>query len=284
MLKSIFVVSYLTAATIVAVQSTMAIVAGNALMADMGVMLTAAPLTVFIGYIMLFQSQARTGDRLWLVMALAILGVGLSLYAFLVGIGSATQAVTAAVMTALYFLYDFWYSRLDRGDTRVSVGKPLPAITFEATDRTHVTSDSFKGSPVILLFYRGNWCPLCMAQVKEIAARYTELKDLGVRVLLVSPQSQRHIGALAKKFGAAMEFMRDDNNSVAKTLGLESRFGTPFGMQALGYESDTVLPTVIITDGEGIVQWVHATDNYRVRPEPETFFNVLKDKGLISAT
>ncbi len=282
MVKSIFVVSYITAATIVTVQSVMAIFAGGALMADIGVLLTAAPLTVFIGYIMLFQNQARTSDRLWPVMALAIVGVGLSLYAFLVGIGSTTQALTAAAMTALYFLYDFWYSRLERGDIGVSPGKPLPAITLAAIDGANVTSESLMGSPAILLFFRGNWCPLCMAQVKEIAARYTELKDLGVRVLLVSPQSQRHTGALAKKFGAAMEFMRDDNNAAAKTLGLESRFGTPFGMQAMGYKSDTVLPTVIIIDANGVVQWVHATDNYRVRPEPDTFFEVLKDKGLIS--
>jgi len=283
MLKSIFVISYLTVATIVTVQSAMAIFIGNALMADIGVLLTAAPLTVFIGYIMLFQNQARTGDRLWPVMALALLGAGLSFYAFLVGTGSITQALTAATMTVLYFLYDFWYSRLDRRAIGVSVGKPFPAITLAAVSGANVTSDSLRGAPAILMFFRGNWCPLCMAQVKEIAARYNELKDLGVRVLLVSPQSQRHTGALAKKFDAAMEFMRDDNSEAAKTLGLESRFGTPFGMQALGYESDTVLPTVIIIDAEGIVQWVHATDNYRVRPEPDTFFQVLKDKGLISA-
>jgi len=284
MLKSIFVVGYLTAATIVTVQSAMSIYGGNALMADIGVLLSAAPLTIFIGYIMLFQSQARTGDRLWPVMALALLGTGLSLYAFLVGVGNAAQMVTATTMTALYFLYDFWYSRLDRSGIGVSVGKPLPAITLTAASGANVTSDSLKGSPVILMFFRGNWCPLCMAQVKEIAARYTELNDLGVRVLMISPQSQRHTGALAKKFGAAMEFMRDENNAAAKILGLESRFGTPFGMQALGYEGDTVLPTVIIIDAQGIVQWVHATDNYRVRPEPDTFFAVLKDKGLIPAT
>ncbi len=283
MVKSIFVVSYLTAATIITVQSATAVFGGNALMADIGVLLTVAPIILFIGYIMLFQNRARTGDRLWSIMVLAFLGAGLSLYAFLVGIGSATHVMTAAAMTALYFLYDFWYSRLDRGDIGVSVGKPLPAITFTAIDGAKVTSDSLMGSPAILLFFRGNWCPLCMAQVKEIATRYTELKDLGVRVLLVSPQSQRHTGALAKKFGAAMEFMRDENNTAAKTLGLESRFGTPFGMQALGYESDTVLPTVIITDADGIVQWVHATDNYRVRPEPDTFFEVLRDKGLVAA-
>lgn len=284
MLKSIFVVTYLTIATIVAIQSSMAVVGGKALLADIGVLLTSGPIALFVGYIMLAQNKARTGDRLWPVMTLAIIGTGVSLYAFLVGTGSRAQALTAAAMTLLYFLYDFWYSRLERGGMGVSVGQPLPAITLASVGGGPVTTKDLAGSPAILMFFRGNWCPLCMAQIKEVAARYTELAGLGVQVLMVSPQPQRHTSALAKKFDAAMEFMRDDNNAAAKALGLESKFGTPFGMQALGYASDTVLPTVIIIDGEGVVQWIHATDNYRVRPEPDTFFEVLRDKGLVLQT
>jgi len=283
MLKSIFIVSYLTAATVVMVRSISAIIGGDALMADVGVFLTSGPIALFIGYIMVRQNQARTGDRLWLVMILAIVGTGVSVYAFLVGTGGEAQALTAATMTLLYFLYDFWYSRFERASMQISEGAPLPAIKLISASGENVTTADLAGSPAILIFFRGNWCPLCMAQIKEVAARYNELAKMGVRVLMVSPQSQRHTGALARKFDAAMEFMRDDNNAAAKTLGLESRFGTPFGMQALGYDSDTVLPTVIIIDGEGVVQWVHATDNYRVRPEPDTFFEVLRDKGLIAA-
>ena len=33
-------------------------------------------------------------------------------------------------------------------------------------------------------------------------------------------------------------------------------------MQLLGYDSDTVLPTVIITDQGGRILWAHETDNY----------------------
>ena len=54
-------------------------------------------------------------------------------------------------------------------------------------------------------------------------------------------------------------------------------------MQALGYDSDTVMPTVIITDREGRVVWTDETDNYRVRPEPETFLQVLREHDLIDA-
>jgi hypothetical protein len=53
-------------------------------------------------------------------------------------------------------------------------------------------------------------------------------------------------------------------------------------MQALGYASDTVLPTVIITARGGEILWVHETDNYRVRPEPQTYLNVLRKQESLA--
>jgi hypothetical protein len=37
------------------------------------------------------------------------------------------------------------------------------------------------------------------------------------------------------------------------------------------------MPTVIITDEQGKIIFADLTDNYRVRPEPETFLRVLDE-------
>jgi peroxiredoxin len=41
------------------------------------------------------------------------------------------------------------------------------------------------------------------------------------------------------------------------------------------------MPTVFIVDAEGRLVYQHLTDNYRVRPEPDLFIQVLREKGLI---
>ena len=64
-------------------------------------------------------------------------------------------------------------------------------------------------------------------------------------------------------------------NEVAKRLQILSENGLPFGFHALGYDSDTVMPTIIITDKKGKILFADLTDNYRVRPEPSTFLKVL---------
>ena len=120
-----------------------------------------------------------------------------------------------------------------------------------------------------------------MAQVKELAAEYQGLDAAGVRVALISPQPQGRTQALAKRLGVNFEFLIDSDLSASRALGVFIANGLPLGMQVLGYQSDTVMPTVVITDAENRIVWAHETDNYRVRPEPEIFVEVLRSKGLI---
>jgi peroxiredoxin len=119
-----------------------------------------------------------------------------------------------------------------------------------------------------------------MAQIKEVAASYQALEKLGVRVFLVSPQPETHTKELAKKFNVNYHFMIDERNQAASLLGIDAKDGTPKGMEVFGYDSDTVLPTAILTDQNGLIIFTDQTDNYRVRPEPDTFLRVFTEHGL----
>ncbi len=116
-----------------------------------------------------------------------------------------------------------------------------------------------------------------MAQIKEIVSQYKELEDRGVNMILISPQPQKFSKSLAKKYGVNFKFLTDINNVVAKQLGIFAENGTPAGFQLMGYDSDTILPTVIITNANGKIIFVDLTDNYQVRPEPETFLRVIDE-------
>lgn len=74
---------------------------------------------------------------------------------------------------------------------------------------------------------------------------------------------------------APLTFWVDQDLSAAKALGLVDKQGVPVGM--LGYGSDTVLPTVIMTDARGIEFYNDQTDSYRVRPLPEDFLAAFEE-------
>jgi len=184
--------------------------------------------------------------------------------------------VWAGITLLAWLVYLRWYSVFRGRDAHaLKVGTPLPDFQLESMDGHIVSSESFKAKPHLLLFYRGNWCPFCTAQVEELAAAYKRLEEKGISVVLISPQSIKKNQALAARFDVPMVFLRDQGNAAAKQLGILHEWGTPMGMQVLGYESDTVLPTVILTDEQGQIVASDQTDNYRVRPEPETFETLL---------
>jgi len=280
MLKSVFIVVFLVWCFALVFKGISGIVAGENLVPWIGILLTSGPMVVFLMRIMLLKDMARTSANLPVVMLLAFVGVALNVQQTLRAGVDMWFLYNSLGMAGLFLIYNFWYSRLDRTGSMLKAGQKLPLFSLIDTEGNAVTSDTLRGQPTVMIFYRGNWCPLCMAQVKEIANHYNDIKEKGVRTIFVSPQSQNHTRALAKKFSVGIEFYRDEGNTAAEALGIVSQFGTPAGMQLLGYDTDTVLPTVVILDAEGTIVWLHETDNYRVRPEPETFMKVLAEKGL----
>ncbi len=183
-----------------------------------------------------------------------------------------------------WVLYLNWFSVFKNRKKNVvlKVGLQLPEFKLENTKRDYISSTQFSGSSSIFLFFRGNWCPLCMAQIKEVAAQYKSLEERGVNMVFISPQPHKYSRSLASKYNLGFHFLVDKGNKVATQLGILSKNGIPAGFQTLGYDSDTVLPTVIITNSEGKIIYVNLTNNYRVRPEPSTFIEIL-DQQTVTA-
>jgi peroxiredoxin len=172
------------------------------------------------------------------------------------------------------FVYVFWYSVLDRtGPTVIEVGATLPELELYDSEGNSITPT--QGKHGLYMFVRGNWCPLCTAQVKEVAAQYRELEARGVEVFLIARQPARNMRALARRFDAPIRFCVDEDGQLARRLGIEHIGGVPFLMETLGYDNDSVLPTVVIVDSSRRIIFADSTDSYRVRPEPSTFLAAL---------
>ncbi len=215
---------------------------------------------------------------------------GLTIHTFFIAIGFLTSIISSIIIEkniniALpsiglfigWILYLKWYSVFANREknTIIKVGNQLPNLELEDIHKNKVNTSGFIGNPSIYLFYRGNWCPLCMAQIKEIASQYKELEKRSVHTVFISPQPHNHTSSLAKRFGLQFNYLIDTNNKVAKQLQIFSKNGIPMGFQVFGYNSNTVMPTVIITDANGKIIFADLTDNYRVRPEPATFLEIL---------
>ena len=279
LLKSVFISAFVSWLALVSMYAFTQLIRGTEpLLSWLGLALAAiAPLVFFIRAFTFKSPRTRRHPIEYSI--LSGLGVAMTMtMSFRHGQAAGLMHVWAGITLISWLVYLRWYSVFKGRDAKaLNVGSPLPEFQLETMDNHTVSSENFKAKPHLLLFYRGNWCPFCTAQVAELAEAYQRLEALGVTIVLISPQSIKKNLQLAAKFDVPMLFLHDRNNEAAKKLGIFHKWGTPMGMQVLGYDSDTVLPTVILTNAQGNIIFADRTDNYRVRPEPETFEKLIKE-------
>lgn len=276
-LKSFFVSTYMMALLVALVWAGLHLAREPQNLAYWGVVLASGVPMGFFTRLFLVP-VARTGANLNWIPVAGVVGTLMALVSQGAGAGAAVAAANGILLALIYI---HWYSSFGRrATTSLLVGGTLPEVTLETLDGRRLSTRELTQQTALWMFYRGNWCPLCMAQIREVAAEYRRLHERGVEVYLISPQSQEHSQSLAQRFDAPMQFLRDPHNQTAARLGILAKGGLPMGMQALGYESDVPMPTVFITAPGGRIVYSDLTDNYRIRPEPAEFMAALDRAGL----
>jgi peroxiredoxin len=175
-------------------------------------------------------------------------------------------------MVAGAIVYVEWYAHLDRAPSpRIAVGEPMPDVALERWDGVKVHSRDLTGRAAIWVFFRGDWCPFCVAQLRELARFSAEIEARGARVVLVSAGSS----AVAASLGAPFERYVDPGLHAARALGIAHVRGLPMGLEMLGHDADTMLPTTLVTDVGGAILFSDQTEDFRVRPDPRELLTVL---------
>ena len=277
-LKPLFISVFLVATALLSIYGLLQMVRGVApIMLWLGLTVAALPPTLFFTWLVIFRPP-RTSNNPLAVTLISALGVVISMvcawrYPNLDALGF----FWAALVFVSWVVYLRWYSNFG-GRTypaQLHEGEKLPEFSLVSLEDELVSSFSFRGHPHIIVFYRGNWCPLCVGQIAELAASYQEIEKRGARVVMISSQSPAKSQKLADKHDIPMRFLMDPDNQAARQLGISRSNSVPFGMQLLGYSSEAALPTVVVIDANGRILFTDLTDNYRHRPEPEKLIKVL---------
>jgi peroxiredoxin len=235
--------------------------------AAIGLAMISLPILFFLGMLYL-TNVARTDPHLTFYSIIVGLGLLILTVSFYTG-RAEPMASLGFLLPICWLMYVRWYSTFgDRTNSLLKAGQSLPSMKFEDENGKLISDESLLGKKNILMFYRGNWCPLCMAQIKDLAKEFNQLQSMGIQTVLISPQPRGKTKKLAQRHDVDFKFLVDKDNKVAKQLNILSENGLPTGFQVMGYDSDTVLPTIILTNEKGIIIHSDLTSNYRVRPEP----------------
>jgi len=154
-------------------------------------------------------------------------------------------------------------------------GQPLPEFTAldEAGNPLH-TRD-LRGTPVVMIFVRGNWCPFCSRQVKNLTRYYKDIVDLGARLVIVTPRPQETTQRVAEFFNVEFEFWLDESLAATRKLGLLLESAVPKDYYP-EYGSDTTWPASLVIDAGGVIRYVELSKHIIDRPNPKTLLRELR--------
>jgi thioredoxin-dependent peroxiredoxin len=125
----------------------------------------------------------------------------------------------------------------------LSVGDQAPDFELDGTEGRFRLSDH-RGERVVLLFYPGDFTPVCTKQFCSYAERAEDMSALDAKVIGVSAQDVDSHTKFVSENGIPVPLLADPGNKVAKQYGASA--------PVLGTRR-----AVFIVDGEGKVAYKH---------------------------
>jgi peroxiredoxin len=131
-------------------------------------------------------------------------------------------------------------------------------------------SGQLEMGPVVLVFYRGDWCPYCNGQLASYARRFEEFEERGAQIAGISVDPPPNNAGMVGKLQLPFPLLSDPEGELARLYGLWNA------------EEDVAVPAVIVVDQSGEVRYLYAGRDRADRPEDEGVFATLDelDSGI----
>ncbi len=165
----------------------------------------------------------------------------------------------------------------------VAVGEPAPGFVVRsvAGEPYDFAADALE-RPTILVSFRGGWCPYCNLHLAELRHVLPEIRALGVDVLFLSgdrpEQLYRSLEADTQEAIAGRDYriFSDAGGQAAIALGIAFRVsertvarrhekGQDIAGSSMQEHRILPVPAVIAIDRNGIVRYVFAEADYKIR-------------------
>jgi peroxiredoxin len=147
--------------------------------------------------------------------------------------------------------------------------------------------DLWRTGPLVLVFYRGAWCPYCSLQLRAWQGRLDALRRFGATLVAISPQTPDHSITTAQKNALAFTVLSDSALEAAEAFKIA--FTLPpelidlYGclgneLPVLNGNGRWALPmtATYLIDTRGQIVHAHVDADYRERAEPAAVLSRLE--------
>jgi peroxiredoxin len=147
----------------------------------------------------------------------------------------------------------------------IAVGDHAPDFTLRDQDGEEVSLSDYRGRKVLLVFYPGDFSPVCSDQLSIYQEVKPELTAKGVELVGISVDSFFAHKAFREKIGIDTTLLSDfePKGAVARSYG--SYF------EPMGFANRTL----VLVDEQGVVAWAYESPNPGEYPGANVIFDAL---------
>ena len=137
---------------------------------------------------------------------------------------------------------------------------------------------------VVVMFYRGAWCPFCNKYMSQLETALPEFSAKNATVVAITPETDESINKAIDKTKATFSVIYDKDRSIMKNWKVAYSMSDDMKTKYKGYgldlekqQGDWMLPVpaTYVVGKDCKIEYVHFDENYQKRAEVTDILKVL---------
>lgn len=199
--------------------------------------------------------------------------------------------ITASIPEAIGTRIDVGVTEIEASGVApgLAVGDHAPNFTLpDALGHPVTLADLLVQGPVVVTFYRGEWCPYCNVQLRGLQAALPRVRELGASLVAISPQAADHSLSLTEKNELAYPVLSDLDQDVIRAYQVQFTLnGDLEDLQVNVFQNDPAtqnadhsrslpVPATFVIDRDDVIRAAFVSADWRSRPEPTDIIAALE--------
>ncbi len=178
-------------------------------------------------------------------------------------------------------------SAADAAKNALNVGAKMPAFKLsDASGKAVASVDLLKQSNLVVVFYRGSWCPFCNLYLRNLQKNLAQIREAGGNLVAVSVENPDNSLTVAKKNTLDFTVLSDPNLTVARKFGivyqlpketdeLYKSHGLDVAKHNAMEKAELPLSATFVVNRNGEIVYAFLEPDYKKRAEPQTIIEAL---------
>lgn len=185
-------------------------------------------------------------------------------------------------------MFDHPISAEEASQTALNIGAKMPSFTLKNARGKFVSSgELLKQNNLVIVFYRGSWCPFCNLYLRKLQQNMQAIKESGGNLVAISVENPDNSLTIAKKNELDFTVLSDPNLAVARSFGIvyqlpketDEIYKTKYNLDIAKHNEmekpELPLSATYVVNQKGEIVYAFLEPDYKKRAEPQVIIETL---------